>query len=137
VMLDKILPKDDEGIELYHESNIVRVTGTYRHCEKAVKLIKDTLKIITRQTIPLSKLFPASHGGLSGRWQHTPDDIAKWANRNFDDATLKQLGDLTNCHVSISTGKSLSVKKSGKKIQNQTKDVSEEGAFIPFHRLTF
>ncbi|EHL01005.1 hypothetical protein M7I_3032 [Glarea lozoyensis 74030] len=125
-MLEKILPKDDEGVELYHETNIVRVTGTYRHCGKAVKLIKDTLKMITRKTISLSKLFSASQGGISGVWQHTPDDIATWADRHFDEATLEELGKLTNCYISISKGKSMSGKKSRKSIQTQTKDVSEE-----------
>ncbi|EPE26475.1 hypothetical protein GLAREA_02388 [Glarea lozoyensis ATCC 20868] len=122
-MLEKILPKDDEGVELYHETNIVRVTGTYRHCGKAVKLIKDTLKMITRKTISLSKLFSASQGGISGVWQHTPDDIATWADRHFDEATLEELGKLTNCYISISKGKSMSGKKSRKSIQTQTKDV--------------
>jgi uncharacterized protein HemY len=107
---DKILRNDDENIEMFPMSNIIRVTGTERRCENAVKWIKNTLKTIERTTISLANLIPL-HSGDGRGGKHSLEKIEKWADRHFDDATLLELGKLTNSYITRLAGKSASQKR--------------------------
>jgi hypothetical protein len=108
---DNILLNDDESIETFPESNIVRVTGTSVKCESAVKLIKETLQNIARTSISITDLFPVIRGKNFNTLKHVRGNLELWANRQFDDATLRELGKLTNSFVTKSFSKSANQKK--------------------------
>jgi hypothetical protein len=108
------LLQDDETIEIFPESNIVRVTAMRPRCEFAVELIKKTLQNIARTTISITDLMPAVQGKAAK--SIAQDSFARWAKWHFDDATLLELGKLTNSVVTSS------VSKAG----NQTAHVSKK-----------
>jgi hypothetical protein len=84
---------DEEKIEIFLSRSAIRVTTPHFKKNLIVQAVEEALKGIEKRQLALGDIYPVSLGKPVGGKLH------RWAQRNFDDVTLQELGRLTSTSI--------------------------------------
>jgi hypothetical protein len=88
------LVHDGENLEVFLSRSVIRVTTPHFRKTLIIQAIEEALKGVEKRRLALGDLYPASLGKPNAR------KLQKWVQRNFDDASLQELGRLSGTSIS-------------------------------------
>lgn len=93
-MKEDFLPRHTEILKAFPETGVVRITASRRSCDIIVNQLNWVLENVRSLKLSLVDLMPPVEE-RKNRFRKTD----RWADRNFDDEALFELGRMTNTTI--------------------------------------